>query len=234
MSDSRALGSGNNASTVEDVMTRGVVAAHELAPFKEIVHALTRNGVSAVPVIDEHRVVIGMVSASDLLTHVVTYGRNPLDRSGLGAMRQRHRKANAVTAAALMSSPAVTVSPDATVAEAARLAARARVRRLPVVDAGGTLIGIISRSDLLKPFLRDDEAIRTDVAQGLIADRLLLDPHTIAVTVFEGVVTLSGEVDSRALRAELVAFSRDIAGVVAVEDDLTYVRDTGPAPVTAT
>jgi len=129
----------NRAATtpVEAVMVRGVVAAREQARFQDIVDALARNHVGAVPVLDERRRVVGMISASDLLAH-------------------SHPTLTA-TARELMTSPAFVTTPDATVESAARLAAHKRVQRLPVVDSDGVLVGIVARADLLRVFLRSDK-----------------------------------------------------------------------------
>jgi CBS domain-containing protein len=106
-------------------MTTGVVAAHEQAPFKEIVQSLTRNRVSCVPVIDDSRRVLGIVTESDLLAHVVRHGPSPLPKlPWVGSSSERRRKEHGVIAGQLMTSPALTVRPEASVAEAARLAAR--------------------------------------------------------------------------------------------------------------
>ena len=119
---------------VSAVMVRGVVAAREQARFQDIVQALARNHVGAVPVLDEQRRVVGMISASDLLAH--------------------SRPMLTATARELMTAPAVVTTADATVESATRLAAHKRVQRLPVVDADGVLVGIVARADLLRVFLR--------------------------------------------------------------------------------
>jgi CBS domain-containing protein len=127
---------------VAEVMVRGVVAAREQARFPDIVQALARNHVGAVPVLDERRRVVGVISASDLLAH-------------------SHPMRDA-TARELMTTPAVVTTPDATVESAARLAAHKRVQRLPVVDADGVLVGIVARADLLRVFLRSDTPPTSD------------------------------------------------------------------------
>lgn len=218
---------------VGDVMTRGTVAAHEEAVFKEIVDALSRNRISAVPVVDSDRKVIGVVSESDLLTRVVGETGTP-PRGHRRSRADTKRKLQASTAAELMTSPAVTVTPRTTVAEAARIAARAKVRRLPVVDDNGVLEGIVTRSDLLRVFLRDDSDIRRDVEQ-LIRYGTELDPATIGVGVNEGVVTLTGDVERRLQASRLVAGVRAVSGVVDVEDRLqSHVDDTRLPPMRPT
>lgn len=219
---------------VGDVMTRGTVAAHEEAVFKEIVHAIARNHVSAVPVIDHDRHVVGVVSESDLLTRVA--GDEGIPPRG----HQHHhhadvqRRLHALTARELMTAPAVTVTPGTTVGDAARIAARHRVRRLPVVDDSGELIGIVTRADLLRVFLRDDAEIRRDV-EYLIRFGGEIKPASVGIAVEEGVVTLTGDLERRLQAVRLVAAVRGVAGVVEVKDRLhCAVDDTRVPPVAPT
>jgi CBS-domain-containing membrane protein len=208
---------------VRDVMTRRVVCVSEDATFKEIVDLLARHRISAVPVVDAELRVVGVVSESDLLATVVA-GGDPRARIGAGhsARVQARRKSRAETAGELMNSPAVTTSPDTSVVHAARAAAMAYVRRLPVVDANATLVGIVARSDLLRVFLRDDEKIRAHLV-GVLADQYCIG--TVTVDVHDGVVTLRGQVERRHLITALVDAVRATAGVVGVHDNLTYRVD---------
>jgi osmotically-inducible protein OsmY len=92
---------------------------------------------------------------------------------------------------------------------------------LPVVDSADKLVGIVTRSDLLRVFLRDDEAIWQHVVS-LIRRQLFIDTSTIEVAVDDGIVTLRGQLDSRVMFEPLVDAIRDTAGVVAVHDHITY------------
>lgn len=215
---------------VRDVMVVGVVAAHQDAVFKEIVAALVRNRVSAVPVVDADRRVVGVVSESDLLVRVAG-GPLAHPRGRLFARRpQDSDKTHAATARALMTSPPVVTSPDVVIADAARKAADARVRRLPVVDADGVLIGIVSRADLLRPFLRPDDEIREDVLRNVIVGAFVLNPQDFVVHVEEGVVRLRGQVEGNVVLRTLIESVRAVAGVVDVDHNaLTSRLDDAPA-----
>jgi CBS-domain-containing membrane protein len=218
---------------VVDVMTRTVVAVSTDTPFKEVVDALARNRVSAVPVIDAQRRVLGIVSESDLLAKVVTGGDPRVRVEGGRATRaQARRKSHAETAGELMTSPAVTTRPDVSIVTAARTAAREHVRRMPVVDGSGALVGMVTRSDLLRVFRRDDEEIRAHLTDDLLARQFGLDLTAVRLVVHDGIVTLSGQVERRMLIAPLLDAVRATAGVVGVHDELTYrVDDTIlPAP----
>jgi CBS domain-containing protein len=217
---------------VSDVMTHAVISVSADTPFKEVVDTLARNRISAVPVVNAEHRVMGIVSESDLLAKVVT-GGDPRVRvkGGRSTRAYVRRKSHAETAAELMSSPAVTVRPDASIVHAARTAALEHVRRLPVVDASGVLVGIVTRSDLLRVFRRGDDEIRAHLVD-VLARQFCLDVSAVRLSVHDGIVTLSGDVERRMLIAPLLDAVRATAGVVGVHDELTYrVDDTIlPAP----
>ncbi|MFI5973436.1 CBS domain-containing protein [Streptomyces sp. NPDC051452] len=205
---------------VNDVMTRKVVALRTGAAFKDIVRTMQEWGVSALPVLDDGGHVVGVVSEADLLLKE-EYGE---DVVGYYAQAQRSAdvvKAGAVTAGELMTAPAVTVTPQATLGQAARLMACARVKRLPVVRHDGILQGIVSRSDLLKTFLRDDTDIAEEVRRDVVAR--LFGPHaeSVRIRVRDGVVTLTGRVHETALVPIAARLARAVPGVVDVHCALT-------------
>ena len=130
-------------------------------------------------------------------------------------------KAAALTAAELMTKPAVTIRPDETVSRAARLMYSRRVKRLPVT-ADGTLIGIVSRTDVLSVYGRPDADIRHEIAQDLILETYLCDPAHFTVTVKDGIVTIEGAPETTAVGRDIIESARHVEGVVAVRDRLTY------------
>ena len=133
--------------TVKDVMSALPVSVSETASFREIAARLRECRVSAFPVLDVHGKVTGVVSEADLLVKEAVPDE-PNVIWGLLAGIVHHAawgKAGAVTAADLMTSPAITIGPDDTVEHAARLMYDRKVKRLPVVDQAGRPIGIISR-----------------------------------------------------------------------------------------
>ena len=210
---------------VKDVMTTQVVTVRRDATFKEMATALRRYRVSALPVVDDTGRVIGVVSEADLLAKAA------LAHPGLVAELVHHkdvRKAEGLTADDLMSRKAVTVSPGDSVEQAARLMHFLRIKRLPVVDSGGRLVGIVSRSDLLAVFDRPDEDIRKDIVDTMLLHEFLIDPRTFTVTVESGVVTMEGCPETAALGRVLVRKARHVPGVVTVRDRLTYPAVADP------
>ena len=214
------------ASCVRDVMTEGVVAAHEGARFKDIVRFMLDNGVRAVPVVDSDHRVLGVVSESDLLYRLAET-RGPAPRGHwLHAVAEGRRKVHALTAADLMTAPAFVASPHMPIPSAAWHAARCRVHQLPVVDDDGVLVGIVSRGDLLRPYLRGDDEIRDDIVENVVRGTFVLDPNTIDVAVEHGVVTLRGTVPTRTIAEELTADVHGVTGVVEVfASALGYKRE---------
>ncbi|WP_406346733.1 CBS domain-containing protein [Streptomyces sp. NBC_00648] len=203
--------------TVSDVMTHTVVAVGREAGFKEIVELMEQWRVSALPVLAGEGRVIGVVSEADMLPKE-EYRDSDLDRASPVRRLADLAKAGALTAGELMSTPAVTVHPDATLAQAARIMALRKVKRLPVTDQLGMLQGVVSRSDLLKVFLRSDKEISAEVARTVIA--YLFPRQAVAATVDEGVVTFHGAVRDRNLVPVAARLAQAVEGVVDVRMNL--------------
>ncbi|MER6185891.1 CBS domain-containing protein [Streptomyces sp. NPDC001652] len=216
---------------VGSVMTTEVVRATYGTPFKEVARLLGDHRISGLPVVDEDEKVIGVISETDLLLRQAEtpdpyeprkHFRLPtLTRAG----RRRVAKVTARTAGQLMSQPPVTVAADDTIVEAARTMARHRIERLPVLDEEQRLVGIVTRRDLLQVFLLPDAEIRAAVIDEVLGRALWLPPHSIDVTVTEGVVTLSGQMERKSETEIAVSMTRQMDGVVAVVDKLTHRLD---------
>ncbi|WP_328619348.1 CBS domain-containing protein [Streptomyces sp. NBC_00354] len=200
--------------TVSDVMTHTAIAIGREASYKEIVELMHQWKVSAVPVLEGEGRVVGVVSEADLLPKEEFRQTDP----SLPSQLEEASKAAAVLAEELMSNPAITVHPDAPVAEAARIMARKGVKRLPVVNALDMLEGVVSRSDLLKVFLRPDEELEEEIRQAVLAE--LAPGTTLNFVVQEGVVTLYGPLRDRTLVPLLARAIRTVEGVVDVRMDL--------------
>jgi CBS domain-containing protein len=201
---------------ISTVMTTDVAVVREDTPFKDIVALMADNHVSGVPVVTEDRLVVGIVSESDLL-HGTTEHHTPF----FG--RHEHRQHS--VAKDLMTTPAVCVHPNTTVAHAAKLLAEEGVRRVPVVDADGHLVGIVSRRDVLAVFLRPDQELREEILGEVFRRSLWMDPTEVAVEVTAGVATLRGQVETEALVDIAGSLTRGIDGVVDVHNLLTYQRE---------
>jgi CBS domain-containing protein len=177
---------------VRDVMTTDVVSVDNKMPCKRVARVMTEQGVGGVPVLTGDGQLAGLVSEADILRKRASAFR----RLGPGLPRRTRREPAQVRARCAeepMTSPAITIHPDAPVGAAARLMNGHRIRRLPVVDPSGKLIGIVSRRDLLGVFLRPDEEIAAEV-HGVLSRILLAEPSDVAMTVRDGVVILPGRI----------------------------------------
>lgn len=203
---------------VRDVMTTDVGTVGLAAPYKQVARVLAEWSVTGVPVLDQAGHVLGVVSEKDMLCK---QERGHLAPAGGTRLRTRSDRAKAAahTAAELMTTPPVTIHPDAHLGAAARLMNDRHIKRLPVVDSSGALIGIVSQRDLLSVFLRPDVDIAADV-HAIIAGILPEDSSAVSVSVSDGVVTLAGPL-SRPDHAAAIRLASEVDGVVDVIDNLS-------------
>jgi CBS domain-containing protein len=203
-------------------MSTHVIAARQSATFKELAAMLHSQRVSAFPVVDEDNKVIGIVSETDLLAKEALEGTVPHTLASLPQQREGAR-VSGLTAADLMTAHVVTIGPDEPVSHAARLMYNKRVKRLPVIDDDGALVGIVSRSDVLSVYSKPDATIREEVSSELIRSTLVADPGAFTVSVKDGIVTLTGRPETTQAGYDIVATVRHMEGVVAVRDRLSYL-----------
>ncbi len=185
--------------TVNDVMTHAVVSLDLDAPVHDIVQAMRRWGFGSLPVLSAEGRVAGVVSEADLL--VKAEGTD---------------ESHTVTAAQLMTVPPVTATKDTSIAGAARLMARGHFKRLPVVDDDGRLVGVVSRGDLLKIYLRPDEDIAEELRELFLTRLIPSGSAIVRIHVEHGVVGLDGDVRDPALADVLPSIARSVPGVVDV------------------
>ena len=216
---------------VRDVMSTDIAVVGPDTSYREIVEVLAARRVSGVPVVDGSDHVLGVVSEADLLYKVERAGQHDAPRVfPRHGERAARAKAAGEVAEDLMSTPAVTVRADASVPYAAKVMESKRVKRLPVVNEDGRLVGIVSRADLLMVHLRPDEDIRREIIDEVLERALWLDPDPVSVAVDEGVVTLAGRLDRKSTAVIAVRLAEAVPGVVDVVDELEYDQDdTGRA-----
>jgi CBS domain-containing protein len=198
---------------VDDVMTRDVVTVDPGASYEQCVGLVRMHGVGALPVVSQNKVV-GIVSLTDL----VFKGHRP-------SARERYEPAKTptnggLTAATLMTSRLVTVFPDTPLSAAVREMFQHGVNRLPVVDRERRLVGILSRSDVLRMFLRSDVSIRREVQSTVVGDMPFIGRGNIFANVHDGVVTLDGEVEPGTLTGVLLRLVASVPGVMGVKSHL--------------
>jgi CBS domain-containing protein len=217
------------AGSVSDVMTTSVVTVDRITPYQQIARLLAEHQISGVPVLMMGRLVAGVVTESDLLAaEDVTARQARLNAESPKRWRLREPGQASLTAGTLMTTPAITIQPDVTIPGAARLMNTHHVRRLPVVDSEGRLVGIVSRRDLLSVFLRPDADVAHDVRQ-VLEELPLSDAKDVTLTVRDGVVTLGGTIESASQRQQdLIAVALrltwNVDGVVDVVNKLGEAR----------
>lgn len=212
--------------TVADVMTTRVHVASPMTPFKLLVRLIEENKVSAIPIVDQHGVPVGVVSESDLLfKERVAELESTSDLLHPRRHSRELAKAEGMVASDVMSSPAITIASTSRLIDAARLLQERKVRRLVVVDERGKIAGILSRSDVLQVFLRSDEDLREEIVEALIPSLMLDSGQDIGVDVRYNVVTLEGDVDRKSDVDVLGRLTRNLDGVVGVINKLKYRWD---------
>jgi CBS domain-containing protein len=214
---------------IEEVMTRDAKAVSEETPLKDVARVLAESGISGLPVTDEGGTVIGVVSEADIIGKEAGAEH---ERSLLGRLLHggESPKLDARTAGEAMTSPAITIAADREVAEAARTMTEKSVNRLPVVDAQGKLVGIVTRADLVRAFLRPDTEIERELREDVVSHKLWIDPTNLQITVENGEVALRGKVDSKADAELLEYFATRVPGVVAVHSTLRWEMDDPKLP----
>jgi len=214
---------------VQEIMTREVVTVGPEADLRDVAKVLVDNGISGLPVCGVRRELLGIVSEGDIV--VKEGGPREQGHAFLGrlsgASAKNVRKSRAVKVRDAMTTPVVTISPHASVAKAARRMSDLGVKRLPVVQ-NGELVGIVSRTDLVRAFVRSDDEIRREIREDVLQGTLWLEvPEAVDVQVERGAVRLSGQVETATdavLAQKLVA---RVPGVVSVQADLTWRFDDG-------
>lgn len=212
---------------VRDVMTREVITVRPSLRLKEFARLLSERRISGVPVVEEGAVV-GVVSEADLLAKQLgrpVSWRSPLDWIfGQRPTPDELRRRSARTVQQAMSFPAITIDADRPLPEAAAVMVEHGINRLPVTD-DGRLIGIVTRADFVRAYLRRDEEILHAIRDKVIRRTMWLDPDDLRVEVREGLVRISGTVDRRSTATILEKLIGVVDGVDGVESYLTWQFD---------
>ena len=215
--------------TVRDVMTRSVVTVRPETSLKDVARLLVDNGVSGVPVVDAEGAVVGVVSEADFL--IKEQGARAVRHRLLSrligesdAARAKLDKVAARTAGEAMTSPALVIAPSSAIHLAAQVMTEARVNRLPVIE-DDHLVGIVTRADLVRAYLRSDEELVRTIREDVLLRALWLDPAGFDVTVNRGEVTVSGHVERRSTAEILAETIELVPGIVSTDIDVSWSFD---------
>jgi CBS domain-containing protein len=222
--------------TIRDVMTTSVLTVRPDTPLKDVARLLIDSDVSGVPVVDDGGAVLGVVSEGDFL--VKEQGPQALRHRRLArllgeseATQRQIGKLAARTAGEAMTAPAITIEPSRSIQHAAAVMTERRVNRLPVVESG-RLIGIVTRSDLVRAYLRTDEELVRTIRQDVLHRILWLDPATFDVTVHNGEAVVRGNVERRSTARIVEEAIAMVPGIVSLTADVGWSfddRDLVPA-----
>jgi CBS domain-containing protein len=208
---------------VKDVMTRSVITVEPRTTLKDVARTMVQRRVSGMPVVDDDGSVLGVVSEGDILA-------KERGRAGNGSLLDQllevdgHQtvKHDARDAADAMTTPPVTIRPDRPIAEAASMMLDRCVNRLPVVDRHGKLVGIVTRADLVRAFVRADDVIEREIRDDVILRTLWNTPERFRIDVQGGEVTIEGEVSDAESADMLARFVERVPGVVGIRSRVTW------------
>ena len=218
---------------IKELMKENPIAVGPETPLRDVANILTQHGFSGLPVIGERLEVLGVVSEADILVKE----QGPANRRGgvLGWLLAEDVpdavKLAARTAGEAMTSPAITLGREAHVSYAARLMTENGIKRLPVVDSHGTLIGIVTRADLVRAFARPDHEIEREIREDVIRRILWIEAPSVVVRVERGEARLSGRLERRSDAELLEQFVARVPGVVEVHSTLRWRWDDRKVPM---
>lgn len=210
---------------VADIMSTDVVTVGPTTSLKNVARLLVEHRISGVPVVDEDGLVLGVVSEGDVLFKE----RGPLAPRRVlswlldGNGEDARAKLDARTAAEAMTSPAQTIESWPLVSSAAARMLDGHVNRLPVVH-NERLVGIVTRADLVRAFIRSDGDIETELRE-LVRRLLLPDMGDVEIEASEGDVVLTGQVERRSDAEIVTRRASSVPGVVSVESRVTWQED---------
>lgn len=209
---------------VSDLMTTDVITVGPDTSLKEAARRMIEAGISGLVVTDETGSLQGVITEADFVK--AESNRRSKKRSRLLSWFGTDQEPSNIERKVgdVMTTDVVTIDPDSDHAEAARAMEQARVKRLPVVE-GTSLVGIISRSDIMRAFARPDSDIMTELVDDVMRKILWIDPHRVEIQISEGNVILQGQLETRSDATLLADLARRLDGVVSVDDRLSWEVD---------
>lgn len=209
---------------IRDLMTKDFVTIGPDSALKEAARRMLDAGVSGLPVMDDDGILIGIITEADFVA--TEADRRARKRAGL--LRFIHRTEETPSQERLvgdaMTADVVVIGPEADHADAARLMEKNKIKRVPVVE-NGRLVGLISRTDILRAYTRPDSEIIDELRDHLMREILWVDPRRVAIECVEGNVVLIGQMETKSDATLLIELTRNLDGVVSVKDQLTWEID---------
>ena len=215
--------------TIQDVMSRPALTVRPETPLKDVARTLVEHRISGLPVVDDEGHILGVISEADLLAK--EQGASNIHHRRLARLlgesprtRTQLAKLSATTDGDAMTVPAITITGDRPLAEAAALMTNRGINRLPVVD-GGTLVGVVSRADLVRAYVRSDEDLAQVIRDEVLYRTMWLNPVLFEVDVRDGIATIKGSVERRSTAEVIEHVAALVPGIVDVVCDLNWESD---------
>lgn len=210
---------------VLEVMTTDVLTVGPDLGLKAAARLMIDRGISGLPVVDGEGKLVGIITEADFVKQEADRSHRRYRRLLDALFGEREHRLVGETVGDAMTRHPIVIDPETRVSEAAREMADRGIKRLPVVNASGELVGIVSRADIMAAFVRPDDVIADQIRDDVIARILMIDPTTVQVAVAEGVATLSGTVPTRTDARLLEELTRRLEGVVRVTSDVAFEMD---------
>lgn len=209
---------------LRDLMTTTVLCVGPDASLKEAARRMLEAGVSGMPVTDENGALVGVITEADFVKAEAGRRRNER-RSPLRWLTHDHEiPVEEIRVSDVMTQPVITLPPESDHADAARLMEKARIKRVPIVE-DDTLVGMVSRSDIMRAFARPDAEIVRELEEHVMGKVLWIDRSSVRTLCEDGNLRLSGHVETRSDAELLVELAGRLDGVVSVKSTLTWSVD---------
>lgn len=217
----------------QDVMTSPVITVGENATIQEVARLLISQRVSAVPVVDGAGKLAGIVTESDLMRRAEIGTERQYSwwlslLSDARTLAADYVKSHATSVKDVMTRTVKTATPDTPLHEIAELFEKHHIKRVPIVNESGDLVGIVSRANIIQAIASARPQLEISLPDAAIRSKLLDElrkqpwahAHKLNVTVTNGVVELWGFVDSEQEREAVKVAAESISGVNTVNDHL--------------
>ena len=216
-----------------DVMVSPVITVGKTATVRDVAKILLENRISAVPVVDNLSKVVGIVTESDLMRCTEAGTERPYSwwvhfLAGDATIAADYVKSHAVKVEDVMTSDVVTATSETPLHEIATLLEEREIKRVPIVNKAGNLVGIVSRSNLIQVVASARPKLEMTLPDSTIRQKLLdalkkqswAHTHNLSVTVTNGVVDLWAYAPSADERKAIRVLAEAIPGVTMVNDHL--------------
>lgn len=217
----------------QDVMVSPVITVSENSTIRDLAKLLLANRISAVPVVDLGGKMVGIVSEADLMHRSETGTERPSSWwlsliSGERALAAEYIQSHALKVKDVMATDVETARPDTPLVEIADMFEEKHIKRVPIVNDAGELVGIVSRANIVQAVASARPKLEISLPDAMIREKLIAElkkhswshVHKLNATVTNGVVDLWGFAESEKEKQAIRVAAESIPGVVAVNDHL--------------